>query len=454
MKLIKNALLPDYDKNELVKSDILYDDKIIEIAPKIKTTLTNEVLDLKEKMLLPGVIDAHVHFNDPGYNEHEDFYTGTMAAAFGGVTTIIDMPCTSVPPVTNVENFYKKLNVVSKKALVDFAFWGGIRGNDFPFDYEMIVRLWNEGVVGFKIYTISGMDTFKELSYEQIKKLFVNLPKDILFAFHAEDKDIIDKALQSFSEKELRKVDTYIKTRPIEAEFKAVSNILNSVENNKIHFVHISSQKSAKAIIDAKKKGIDVSFETCPHYLEFTQKDLMTLRGRLKTAPVVKYENDKDFLRMILKNGELDFVTTDHAGCDFEKEKKFDDFSKVYNGIPGTEFFVPYIISEFYLKEKISINGLVNILSKNQAKRYGLYPHKGSLDIGTDADFTIIDTRNKFYADEKKLHSKGKYSPFNGRIFSCSVFGTIVRGNIVVMDSKLIGDRGYGKLVRRDKKID
>ncbi len=448
MKLIKNALIPNLKNDDLQKADILFNDKIVEISKNIQTDLAEEIIDLKEKLLLPGVIDAHVHFNDPGYNHHEDFTTGTMAAAFGGVTTVIDMPCTSVPPVTNVSNLKKKLSVIKSKALVDFALWGGIRGNDYSFNFSRIDKLWNQGVVGFKIYTISGMDSFSELTYQQIDEIFSHYQDaDLLFAFHAEDKKIIEDALKNVSKDALKKVETYIKTRPIEAEFKAVKEILSLNKNNNIHFVHISSKKAADHILN--KKSRFVSFETCPHYLEFTQTDLLKLKGRLKTAPVVKYNEDRDFLRNILQNGKLDFVTTDHAGCDYEKEKELNDFSKVYNGIPGTELMAVYIVSEFYLKGKISIKRTVEILSENQAKRYGLYPLKGSLQLGTDADFTVIDLNSQYFVDERKLHSKGKYSPFVGRTFDCSVYMTVVRGNKVFKNDKIMVKPGYGNWIRR-----
>ena len=440
MRLFKNALIPFGGKEKI--ADILFDDKILKIDKNIVAEASYYVEDLKGKLLLPGCIDAHVHFNDPGYTNHEDFYSGTLSAAFGGITTVIDMPCTSIPAVTNKENMEEKLSVIEKKAVVDFALWGGIKGNNFPPKEEDIHNLWNAGVVGFKIYTISGMDTFRELSYKQIAEMFEKYP-DILFAFHAEDKNIIETALQNITPNEMKLPENYIKTRPIEAEFKAVSEILKVAKN--VHFVHISSKKATKLIIENKKS----TFETCPHYLQFIQNDLLNLKGRLKIAPVVKYQADKNYLRECLKNGKLDFVTTDHAGCDYETEKKFEDFSKVYSGIPGTEFLALYIISEFYIKEKVPINRIVEILSQNQAKRYGLYPNKGSLEIGTDADFTIIDLEKEFYVDEKKLHSLGKYSPFNGQIFGCSVDKTIIRGTNVISNGKIKVSKGFGKFIKR-----
>ena len=312
----------------------------------------------------------------------------------------------------------------------------------------MILELWNEGIVGFKLYTISGMDTFAAVSYEDIEKIFRTFP-DLLFAFHAEDEEIIKNATAGFSSEELAKLETYVNTRPVAAEYTAVKKILKIAKNNHMHFVHISSRKAAELIWKAKKK-MDVTFETCPHFLQFTAEDFPELKGRLKTAPPVKFEEDRQFLRACLKNGSVDFITTDHAGCDWKTEKELDDFSKVYSGIPAAELMIPYLFSEFYLKEKVPLAMMIKLTSKNQAKRYGLFSKKGSLQIGTDADFTVIDLNRSFQVDESKLHSVGKYSPFHGSTFNCSIDKTIVRGKVVFDCQKgLLQKPGWGKFTRR-----
>jgi allantoinase len=448
MILIKKALVSAGNNNETKLVNILFDEKIKQISEESIRVKVTEAIDLQGKLLIPGCIDAHVHFNDPGYTHHENFTRGTTAAAYGGITTVIDMPCTSIPPVTNKKNLYSKLGVIEKKAVVDFALWGGIRSNDFPLSEKMILELWDEGIVGFKLYTISGMDTFSAISYKDIEKIFRLFP-DHLFAFHAEDAEIIKKAIAKFSSAELAKLETYVHTRPVAAEFEAVRKILKITKNNHVHFVHISSRKTAELILKAKKK-MDVTFETCPHFLQFTADDFPELKGRLKTAPPVKFEEDKQFLRSCIKNGSVDFITTDHAGCDWKTEKELDDFSKVYSGIPATELMIPYLFSEFYLKEKVPLATMIKLTSKTQAKRYGLFPKKGSLQIGTDADFTVIDLKRSFQVDESKLHSLGKYSPFNSETLNCSIDKTIVRGKVIFDYQKgLLQKPGWGKFIRR-----
>ena len=448
MILIKKALVSAGNNNETKLVNILIDEKIKQISEESISADVTETIDLQGKLLIPGCIDAHVHFNDPGFTHHEDFTSGTTAAAYGGITTVIDMPCTSIPPVTNKKNLYKKLNVIEKKAVVDFALWGGIRSNDLPLSEKMILELWDEGIVGFKLYTISGMDTFTAISYKDIKKIFRSFP-DLLFAFHAEDAEIIKKAIAGFSSEELAKSETYVHARPVAAEYTAVLEILKIAKNNHVHFVHISSKKAGGLILKAKRK-MDVTFETCPHFLQFTADDFPELKGRLKTTPPVKFEEDKQFLRSCIKNSSVDFITTDHAGCDWKKEKELDDFSRVYSGIPAIELMIPYLFSEFYLKEKVPLVTMIKLTSKNPAKRYGLFPNKGSLQIGTDADFTVIDLKRSFQVDESKLHSLGKYSPFNGSTFNCSIDKTIVRGKLVFDCQKgLLQKPGWGKFIRR-----
>ncbi len=443
MKLIKNAVISD--KQVLV--NILFNDKIRNIGHKIPTTEVDETIDLEGMLLIPGCIDAHVHFNDPGFNQREDFLSGSTSAAWGGITTIVDMPCTSKPPVTNIKNLNTKVEHIDKKAVVDYALWGGIRGNDIPVNPEIIDNLWNEGVVGFKLYTISGMSSFTELSYNQIEAILTSFP-EYLFAFHAEDKDVISASLNTYTKEQLSKPEYYVQTRPVEAEFTAVEKILELSQKNRIHFVHISSKKAAQLII-REKKHQDVTFETCPHYLDFTADDIPALLGRIKTAPPVKFQADRSYLRDTLAQGTIDYITTDHAGCNYTRDKLYHDFSRVYNGIPGIELMIPYLFSEFYLKNKVSLAEMIKLTSENQAKRLGLYPRKGSLEIGSDADFTILDLGNPFTVDENRLHSKGKYSPWNGKELNCQVAMTIIRGKTVFeKDTGILVKSGYGEWVK------
>lgn len=453
MNLILNAKLND--TNNLY--NIYYEDKIKKIIlSSIDKAIDypNNTLDIKGNILIPGGIDSHVHFNDPGFTAQEDFQTGTLSAAYGGITTIIDMPCTSLPPVTTTKNLENKLNAVRNKAVIDFGFWAGVNGAD-KIDNNMLQNLKElrkKGVTAFKIYTISGMPSYKALSYNQIDKLF-NLTKNenFIFAFHAEDLNIIESSINKIPNGEKNTVKGYLLSRPIEAETVAIKNIIDIAKkyNTKIHIVHISTKKGLKLVEDYQ----NATAETCPHYLEFTEDDLYNLKGRLKTAPVVKKLNDKEYLRESVINGKINFITTDHAGTDFEKNKLNDEFSKVYNGIPGTQFMLPYLFTSFYDKEKLNLARIIELSSENCAKQYGLYPNKGSLELNTDADFTIMD-KKEFIVNENTLKSKGKYSPFNGMKFSYQVNKTILRGKLIFDTEKNLDiEYGYGDFIKSKYEI-
>ncbi len=440
MKLIMNAKVDE----KLVY--IAFSDKIEQVSIAPIQGDFEQVFDMEGKLLLPGGVDPHVHFNQPGFTQREDFATGSAAAAAGGVTTVIDMPCTSLPPVTSVANFQNKHQIIGENAYVDYAFWGGITGDGY--DKTTVEKLWEYGVVGFKLYTISGMDTFKAVSYEQLAGIFSDFEgSDKLFAFHSEDAQTIADASSRFTPEELKNWKNYVPSRPAKAETVAVSKIIEAMQNNRVHIVHISTQDAVEKIKAAKNQGKDISGESCPHYLQFSQDDYEQLLGRLKTAPSVKDKADRDYLRNNLQ--DLDFLATDHAGCVWETEKEFADFSKIYCGIPGTQTFLNYVVDEFYLTGKISYQELVRLTSKGAAERYGLYPQKGSLEVGTDADFAVFDTEQIYLMNEKDLLSKGKYSPFVGREFKCKLRQTFLRGQLVY-DEKLVGEKGAGRLLKRE----
>jgi allantoinase len=451
IKELKNVLL-NVEGNKLQLFDILFDSKINEIKPKSEKVF--EWNDLKEKtkrdlllneyvettaensflLAVPGGIDPHVHFDTPGLEFREDFQYASRAALHGGTTTIIDMPCTSLPPVTDLKNFRIKMDALKGKGGVNYFLWGGVSGNNYDEKKveKNIHELADAGVIGFKVYMLSGMESYSDLSEHQLEFVARVISRTGLpMAVHAEDRELVAYKEKRFKAMDRNNWQAYCESRDVQAEASAINKLIHISEKTgcKIHIVHLSSELGLRSIKEAQKNGLPITTETCPHYLYFTQKDFCneSIRNFLKTAPPVKFEEDKNALWKGLADGSILFVTTDHAGCNPEKEKTSRNFWNVYGGIPGVEHRVPFLFSEGFLKEKISLRKTIELLSTNVATYFGI-KSKGKIEIGCDADFTLIDIWNSKTVRASEMHSKGKYTPFEG-----------VRFNAVVKESFVLG---------------
>lgn len=477
MKILTNIFI-NTKGNKLRLAEVVFADKIKEInflsdefdwnnikdqnsLNEFKSYHKNEiqaknVIDGNFCLLMPGAIDPHVHFDTPGFEFREDFEHASTAAAYGGVTTIIDMPCTSLPPVTEIKNFTTKLNVVKNRSLIDFAFWGGVRKQDFDDPQKLerqVIELSEAGVAGYKVYVISGMEEFSDLPYEKIEqaaKLIKQTGKPM--AVHAEDKSLVISRREAFQKENKNSWKEYCIARDVESERKAIEQIKNISEKTgcRIHVVHLSSKAGMEIIRTAAKENIKLTSETCPHYLYFTQSDFENdkIRNFLKTAPPVKFDEDKNELWEALNNNELEFITTDHAGCNPNEEKQFDNFWKVYGGIPGVEHRVPFLFSEGFLNNRLTLEQTIKLLSTNAAKFFNL-KDKGELVENKDADFALVDLWSSEVVSAENMHSKGKYTPFEGVTFNAVVKNTYLRGEeIMNRDSHTFGNIGCGKFIK------
>jgi len=464
LKIITDVLISQIE-NRLKLVDIYFTDKIEKIVPKTDQIIdwndisnhdrwmnfqrqfstqnsnsSDKIYDGKFLLLVPGAIDSHVHFNTPGFEERDDFEHGSLAAAYGGVTTVIDMPCTSIPPVTSLHNLQIKLNAIKGRSWIDYAFWGGISGQEFHDQKKLegsLQEMLQAGVKGFKAYLISGMKLFTDLPYDQMLQLAHLIRKTkLLLAVHAEDKSLIMQRQQQFEELGRNDWQAYCQSRDDKAEASAVARMINIAHQSdcRIHIVHLSSRLALELIRSAKAKGVKITAETCPHYLYFTQQDFENpqIAASLKTAPPVKNEADKEALWQGLNDGTLSFVTTDHAGCDPEKEKASQNFWDIYGGIPGVEHRVPFLFSEGCKKNRLTISQTIELLSTNPAQFFNLNKNKGSLTISKDADMVLVNLWESEFIKAENMHSRGKYTPFEGREFTSVIDSTFVRGSLVI----------------------
>ncbi len=461
-KIIRNVFIP-FKGNDLQLVNIHFTNTITKIEPLLPETVAwNDIATTEQRqkfrqkiaaklkpvqpleidgqflLLMPGAIDPHVHFNTPGFEFREDFDHASQAALWGGVTTIIDMPCTSLPPVTTRANLQRKLQALQNRAFCDYAFWGGISGTDFNDPqtlHKNVTELVEAGVAGFKAYFISGMEKFTDLTVEQMRQAAEwTRELRVPLAVHAEEKSLVvtrRQQLQAAGQNDWR---AYCQAHDVQAEVKAVQHLIEIAEQTEaaIHVVHLSSGRALELIGKAQQRGLPITAETCPHYLFFTQSDFERpeIRNFLKTAPPVKFEEDRAALWQGLADGTLQFVTTDHAGCNPQEEKTSENFWQVYGGIPGVEHRVPFLFSEGFLKKRLTLEQTVNLLSGNVAKFFKLSA-KGQLTAGKDADFALIDLWTKWTVKAELMHSKGKYTPFEGVVFKARVQKTFLRGQLV-----------------------
>lgn len=452
--LIKNVSIPMMEGNKTLTRDILVvGEKIVCISRGVELE-AGKVVDAKGLLLLPGAIDPHVHFNDPGYTFREDFFHGSLSALYGGVIMVMDIPSTSIPEVTNPENLKIKLEEINNKSFIDFGLYGGISGSTikketFKKDIDGLIE---EGVFGFKVRTISGKINYPGLSYVEINNVLGLLKNTGLpMLVHAEDEVLVELSTKKVLEEKDHSLMAWVRARPVEAEIMAVKNILNvqGTTNGRVHFVHISSGVSVEEIALAKERGFQVTAETAPHYLFFTQDDYSTLGSILKTAPPVRTLEDREILWEGLKKGIIDYIATDHAPAEHPREKSSGSILTDYAGIPGVQLMLHFMFSEGYLKGRIDLETLVKVTSTNAAKVWGLYPRKGSLAPGADADLVLINPEESWVITPDLLKSKNKYTPFTGLKITGKVERVFLRGKEILRGDLLTGKPGDGRFTRR-----
>jgi allantoinase len=452
--LFTNCRIPSETGNEATKACFRVDGgKFVKFDKTLTPIPDEKIIDLDGNLVIPGGIDPHVHFNTPGFEERETFEAGSTFAAMGGITTVIDMPCTSLPPVTTLENLKIKLRAIGGRSHIDFALWGGVSGNCLIDKHwrQHMAELWSADIIGFKTYSLSGMATFTHLSPEEIKLVIETAGKiGALVGHHAEDAEIVLSKMKELIDSGRTDPKAYADSRPASAEIAAIERFIHGVSCYRAsgHIVHISTGAGAEMIGSAKRKGIDISGETCPHYLAFSEEDLIEQGSVLKTAPVVKTKDDSARLWKALSNGDLAFIASDHAPCP-AKQKQTGSIWTDYGGISGTGTLLPYMYSEGFRKGRITLAQLVDLTSTNAAKRFGFYPKKGSFQAGSDADFVIIDERQTTTIHGKDFPSKGKLTPFENRQFAGKIVATYLRGSRIYSESEGVAENRIGKWIRR-----
>lgn len=423
--------------NEVKKMDIaIKDGKIYELSPRIEEAGFEE-RDLSGLYVFPGMIDVHVHFSEPGRAEWEGFETGSRMMAAGGCTTYFDMPLNGIPSTITKEALLEKAAVGHEKSWTDFALWGGL----VPGNLDDLEDLANNGAIGFKAFmSATGNDEFERADDKTLlqgMKKIAELGK--VLGLHAESAAITDTLTEAKIQEGKVSADDYLESRPILAEAEAVERALIYAELTgcPLHFVHISSAHAIEKIEAAKKRGMNVTVETCPHYLLFNHHDLIKKGAVAKCAPPLRLPDEQEKLIALLIEGKFDMVSSDHSPCPYDlKDPAAHNLFQAWGGISGGQFTLLSMI-EIAMKYNLPFQKLAQLTAKAPAERFGLKT-KGEIKKGMDADFAIVSLNKPFTVNETNFFAKHKQSLYMNHTFPCSVIATIQRGNVLFEQDRFV----------------
>ncbi|MEU9253398.1 allantoinase AllB [Streptomyces sp. NPDC048270] len=376
--------------------------------------------DFGDDVLLPGLVDTHVHVNDPGRTEWEGFWTATRAAAAGGITTILDMPLNSLPPTTTTDNLRVKQEVARAKAHVDVGFWGGA----LPDNVKDLAPLHDAGVYGFKCFlSPSGVEEFPELDQERLAASLAEITGfGGLMIVHAEDPHHLDSAPQNPGPK----YADFLASRPRDAENIAIENLIAQAKrlNARVHVLHLSSSDALPLIAAAKAEGVRITVESCPHFLTLTAEEVPDGATEFKCCPPIREAANQDLLWDALADGTIDCIVSDHSPS--TADLKTGDFATAWGGISSLQLGLPAIWTEARRRGH-SLEDVVRWMSAAPAALAGL-TQKGAIEAGRDADFAVVAPEETFTVDPAELHHRNRITAYAGKTLHGVVKSTWLRG--------------------------
>jgi allantoinase len=418
----------------------LRDGRIVAVAAYDELDAAEVVELADDEVLLPGLVDTHVHVNEPGRTEWEGFASATRAAAAGGVTTIVDMPLNSIPPTTTVAALEEKRGVAAGQAWVDVGFWGGA----VPDNLDELAGLHEAGVLGFKCFLLdSGVEEFPHLPPTEFAAAMAETGRlGALMIVHAEDADEVAECAHGTAYR------GFLESRPDAAEERAITHVVDTARATgaRAHVVHLSASGAVPTLRAARAEGVDVSVETCPHYLHFEAGSIPDGATELKCCPPIRDAANRDALWAALADGDIDMVVSDHSPCTAElKRSGTGDFADAWGGIASLQLGLPVVWTS--ARERgVGLVDVVRWMATAPARRVGL-AGKGEIAVGADADLCVFAPDEPWVVDPARLHHKNPVSAYAGRTLTGTVRATWLRGRPID-----VADTPRGRLLTRGER--
>jgi dihydroorotase (multifunctional complex type) len=443
--LLKNAKA--YLNKQIVDCNIAIEDgKIFRIGKESQMPNADERTNLKNLLVLPGFIDCHVHLRDEGKAYKEDFYTGTAAAAAGGVTTVVDMP-NNDPVTMSAETLRNRMHVAERKVLVNVGFY-----SEFPKNPDEIADIVAEGALAFKLFMANQVGGLNIDSDEELKEAFKKTGvAEVPVAVHAEDRASIMMKEQQLKQAKRVGAKAFLEAHTEQAELKAVERLLKIAADVKtrLHFSHVTIKEGLDRIVEAKKSGHrTVTCEVTPNHLLLSNADFERVGSFLAIMPPLRSKANVDALGDGVANGWVDVIGSDHAPHTLE-EKSASSIWDVKVGVPGLETALPLMLT-MVRKNRLSLGTLVRVFSEKPAEIFGLH-NRGRLEQGRKADLVAVDFNRKFKLDAASFHSKAKYSPYDGWAVQGKPVKTFVNGRLIMDEQEIVAKAGSGSIVRRER---
>ncbi len=440
-------------ENGLQRVDLsIKDGKIVQIGKASQSDTSTHEIDAQGQYVLPGFLDPHVHLNDPGLTNSEDFYTGTCAAAAGGITTVLEHPLT-FPLPDNIAAFEEKKGIGKQKAIINFGLFGACSAQN----QEEMKKMLQSSAVAFKTFLTYSHEIPKLDDGQLLDRMEFLASYPTVLAIHCENNDIVEYCTAKLQAMGKIKPENYPDGRPEIAELEAVSRMCMLAMHTgcKVNIARCTLKDAVDIVHEAKKLGADVTVETCPHYLILNRSMLPKLGVFGICNPPLRQEERVEELWNCIFDGKIDWICSDHAT--YTIEEKMAGESNAFlapAGVTSLELCYQLFFSEGVIKRGLSLEKFVALTSTNAAKRYHLYPQKGRIAIGADADLAILNPNQVWTVNDEKLKQMVKWSPYHGMQVTGKITSTIVGGTEVYNGTEIIAEKGSGSFVAPNRKVD